>query len=176
MTNYRRRRKKYKRDSSPRFNVNTRIRAKEVRLINEEGMLGIMSIEKAKGMAEELEMDLVEINPKASPPVVKLVDYNKFKYQLAKAKEKQVQKKDKLLRVSVRVSDNDLKVRAKKADDFLQKGMKVRLQVQMKRREKAYPDVAKEVMDKFLDFVESEYKLVDEVKLTGDSYFAYLTL
>jgi len=176
MTNYRRRRKKYKRDSSPRFNVNTRIRAKEVRLINEEGMLGIMSIEKAKSMAEELEMDLVEINPKASPPVVKLVDYNKFKYQLAKAKEKQVQKKDKLLRVSVRVSDNDLKVRAKKADDFLQKGMKVRLQVQMKRREKAYPDVAKEVMDKFLDFVESEYKLVDEVKLTGDSYFAYLTL
>lgn len=175
MTNYRRR-KRAKRVKEKRYVVNGRIKADEVRLVDEEGgMIGVLSFDEAAKLAEDKEMDLVEINPKADPPVVKLIDYNKFKYQMSKSgADKQKKKTEKTLRVSVRVSENDLAVRAKKAQDFLEKGIKVKLQVQMRGREKAYPEVAKEVMEKFLSFIEGEYELENDIKLTGDSYFAFL--
>jgi len=85
MTNYRRRRSKPK-DTTRKFVVNQKIHANEVRLIDEESqMLGIMTLAEARAIATEQDKDLVEINPKATPPVIKLIEYSKFKYLMTKA-------------------------------------------------------------------------------------------
>ena len=177
MTNYRRRRAKPK-DTGRKFRINKQIRTDEVRLLDEEGaMLGVFPTRTAIGMAEERELDLIEINPKSQPPVCKIMDYNKFKYQQAKSNQANKTKKTemKTLRVSVRVSDNDLNVRAKKAEQFLEKGMKVKLQVQMRGREKAHPEVAEETMVKFIHMIDEEaFTFESEPKLLGDSSFSVI--
>lgn len=176
MTNYRRRRAKPK-DTSKKFRINKQIRANEVRLLDPEGsMLGIFSVKEALAMAIEQELDLIEINPKSQPPVCRIMDYNKFKYQQAKSNQANKQKKNemKTLRVSVRVSLNDLGVRARKAEGFLEKGMKVKLQVQMRGREKAHPEVAVDTMKNFIEMIETEYAFESEPKLIGDSSFAVI--
>jgi translation initiation factor IF-3 len=177
MTNYRRRRGKPK-DTTRKFKLNKQIRADEVRLLDPEGaMLGIFSAREALAMAQEQELDLIEINPKSTPPVCRIIDYNKFKYLQAKSAQANKPKSTemKTLRVSVRVSINDLKVRATKAIEFLEKGMKVKLQVKMERREKAHPEVAVETMAKFVSLIDQEkYTFESEPKLIGDSSFAVI--
>jgi translation initiation factor IF-3 len=175
MTNYRRKRTPPK-DTGKKFNINNQIQAKEVRVLDEEGqMLGIFHIKEAIRIAEEKELDIIEINPKAVPPVVRMMDFYKFKYQQAKSDAAKPKKKDeiKTLRVSVRVSINDLGVRAKKIKEFLEKGFRVKLQVQMKGREKAHPEVAEETMKTFVGLVDVEdYIWESEPKLMGDSVYA----
>ncbi len=172
MTNYRRRRRP-KRDIGPRYVTNEYIRHDEMRLIGEEGnFIGIMSKVDALKLAENNEMDLVEINPKANPPVVKMMDFNKFKYQQSKHNQKPKEDKIKTVRVSVRIGPHDLAVQAKKVDEFLGKGMKVKLQVQMKGREKAHPEVSEEVIWQFIKAITTEFKYLQEPKLISDSYFA----
>jgi translation initiation factor IF-3 len=175
MTNYRRKRTPQK-DTAKKFNINTQITALEVRLLDSEGaMIGIMSRKEALDLAQERELDLIEINPKSNPPVVRLMDYYKFKYQQSKSDAaKKVKKEEtKTIRVSVRVSINDLNVRAKKINEFLEKGCKVKMQVQMKGREKAHPEVAEETMRTFIEMINPElYAFESEAKLLGDSSFA----
>ena len=139
-------------------------------------MVGIMTLAEAKALALEQEKDLVEINPKAEPPVIKLIEYSKFKYQQDKAEKNKVKGGDeeKVLRVSVRISPHDLLVQAKKADEFLKKGLKVRLQVQMRGREKSHPEVATEVMQQFIGMITEVYSMDAQPKLVGDSAFAFL--
>jgi len=175
MTNYRRKKRPTK-ETQVRFRTNKQIRHDEVRVIDEEGFVGLMSSQQALALATERDMDLIEINPKALPPVVKLLDYNKFKYQQQKAEagKKAKPDKEKTIRVSVRIGPHDLEVQAKKTDQFIEKEHKVRLQVQMKGREKAFPDVAKEVMKNFVLLISQPYDFVQEPKLIGDSYFATL--
>jgi translation initiation factor IF-3 len=177
MTNYRRRRAKPV-DTTRKFKINKQIRAEEVRLLDPEGaMLGVFSAREAYAMAQEQELDLIEINPKSEPPVCRIMDYNKFKYQQSKsgAANKPRKTEMKTLRVSVRVSLNDLQVRAKKAEQFLEKGMKVKLQAQMKGREKAHPEVASETMVNFLKMINEElYVMESEANLLGDSCFAVI--
>jgi translation initiation factor IF-3 len=174
MTNYRRRRRP-KRDLTPKFNINERIPDQNIRLIGPEGeFLGIMTTQEGLSLAEEKELDLVEINPKANPAVVKMVDYNKFKYEQSKSGADKQKKEDKIktIRVSVRIAPHDLAFQAKKCDQFLEKGMKVKLQVQMKGREKAHPEVAEEVLFQFLNLIEKEFTYVQEPKRISDSHFA----
>ena len=177
MTNYRRRRAKPK-DTGRKFRTNKQIRTEEVRLLDVEGeMLGVYKTREALNMAREQELDLIEINPKSEPPVCRIMDFNKFKYQQSKANQANKPKKNemKTLRVSVRVSMNDLGVRARKAEDFLNKGAKVKLQVQMRGREKAHPEVAEETMVKFLEMIDDEaYAVESEPKLLGDSSYAVI--
>jgi translation initiation factor IF-3 len=164
-------------DDSKEFRVNEQIQADSVRIIDgEEGkMLGVMTIKEALAFAFEKEMDLVEINPKAEPPVCKLIEWTKFKYQQEKSEHKTKAKEDKTIRLSVRVADNILEVRGKQAEGFLSKGHKVKLQIQMRGREKAYPEVAKETLDKFITYINVEsYNMEAESKQTGDSFFAFL--
>jgi translation initiation factor IF-3 len=174
MTNYRRRRTPPK-DLGKKFSTNNQITAPELRVLDSEGeMLGIFKREDAFAMAQEKELDLIEINPKAEPPVVKLMDYYKFKYQQAKsdaAKRVKVEE-TKTIRVSVRVSINDMQVRANKIKEFIEKGNKVKMQVQMKGREKAHPEVAEETMKTFISLLGFEYTFESEPKLLGDSSFA----
>jgi translation initiation factor IF-3 len=175
MTNYRRRRTPPK-DSGKRYNINEALIGKEFRVLDEEGaMLGVMGRKEALDMAQEKELDLIEINPKAEPPVVKLMDFYKFKYQQSKSEAaKKIKKEEtKTIRVSVRVSINDLNVRANKIKEFLSKSFKVKMQVQMKGREKAHPEVAVETMKIFIGLIDPElYIFESEPKLVGDSTYA----
>ena len=170
MTNYRRRKAKPVITPVKEFAVNNRIKSLNVRVIGDDGqMIGIMTKMQALQMAEEADKDLVEINPKAEPPIVKLIELNKFKYQLEKSEKKVKVETLKILRVSVRISIHDLQVQARKADIFIEKKFKVKLQVQMRGRERAHPEVAQETMTNFLAQIKEEYLFENPVKLLGDS-------
>ena len=173
MTNYRRKRTLPK-DKSPKFAVNADISSSQLRVLDEEGgMVGVFDRDYVFQMAQEKEMDVIEVNPKANPPVVKLMDYNKFKYQFAKSQAAKAKKIDdtKNIRVSVRISIHDMQVQARKIDQFLEKSLKVRLQVQMKGRERQHPEVAEETMKVFLKLILGEYVFENEPNLAGDSNF-----
>jgi translation initiation factor IF-3 len=173
MSNYRRRRKAPPKDPFKKFNVNKRVTGDQFRVIDGEGnMLGIMSREETMALAEEREADIVEVNPKADPKVVKLIDFNKFKYQVSKTMTKAKGDDTKTIRVSVRIAENDLKMRANKINKFLEQGKKVKLQVQMRGREKAHPEVARETMNTFLGAIGDTYSFVNEPSHAGDSFFA----
>lgn len=175
MSNYRRRRKAPPRDPFKKFSVNHRIVGDSFRVIDADGtMLGVLTRAETMALAEERESDIVEVNPKAEPKVVKLIDFNKFKYQANKTMTKVKVPETKTIRVSVRISVNDLKMRANKISDFLKEGKKVKLQVQMRGREKAHPEVAKETMDTFLGLITEGYSFEDEPSSAGDSFFATL--
>ena len=174
MTNYRRKRTAPK-EIAKQYRVNKEITPGQVRVLGKENeKIAITPLQEAIALAIEKNSDVGEINPKSEPPVVKIIDYNKFAYQQSKSKPKVSTTKNetKTLRVSVRVSINDLLVRAKKADVFLEKGMKVKLQVQMRGREKSHPEVAEETMTTFLKLITFEFMYEAEPKLLGDSSFA----
>lgn len=144
----------------PHYNVNEHIRVPEVRVIDREGNnLGVMTTAKAIEMAQGYEMDLVEINPKAEPPVTQLVEFSHFKYQ----KEKEARKQKlgahvsdvKGIRLSVRIGEHDLEIRKEQALKFLERGDKVRAEIILRGREHARPDLAFGVIKKFLSLLEA---------------------
>lgn len=156
MPNYRRRNTFQNRKPTFDFRMNEQIRADEIRMVDEEGgLIGVYTIEKALEIATERQMDLIEINPKALPPIVKLIPLSKFKYQLQKKTDKQKSPKSELknIRVSVRTSIHDLEVRARKIKEFLEDGHKVHLDVNMRGREQQYPDIAAKQINLFLEVI-----------------------
>lgn len=124
-------------------------------------MLGIMKTSQALALALEQELDLVEISPQANPPVVKLLHYDKFRYQQEKmareAKKKVKRITVKGIRLSVRIGEHDLDFKAKKASEFIAEGNKVKVDVVMRGREQAHPDLAYELMKKFQSKITGEY-------------------
>ena len=137
-----------------RFRVNQQIRVPEVFLIDENGQgLGVMPTGKALAMALEIGMDVVEVNPKAQPPVVKIIDYGQFKYKKEKEAQKQKVKQKKIeikgIRLSVRISQHDFDVRVEQAKKFLERGDKLKLELILKGRERQHPEKAEEIMKKF---------------------------
>lgn len=147
----------------PNYKVNKRIKAEEVRVITEEGDLGVMPTEKALAMAESKEMDLVEVSPKAQPPVCKILDYGQFKYQKEKeAKKRKAQSAEvemKGVRLSVRIGTGDKEVRLKQALKFLSKGDKVKVELPLRGREKAHRDVAQKVVEGFVEQIKETYDI-----------------
>ena len=132
--------------------INEQIRDKEVRLIGENGeQLGIMSAREAYRIAQEAELDLVKIAPTAKPPVCKIIDYGKYRYELAR-KEKEARKKQKVIeikevRLSPNIDTNDLNTKVGAARKFLEKGDKVKVTLRFRGREMAHmSDIA--VVDK----------------------------
>ena len=151
------------------YRVNKGIQAKEVRVIGEDGkQLGIMPTHIAVRIAEEKGLDLVEVNPKAAPPVCKIIDHGKFKYEEARkkrsAKKKQtvVVIKEMKLRPKTDVHDLDVKVRA--ITRFLSEGNKARLVIVFRGREIVHPETGKAVLLKVLAEV-SEFALVEQMPL-----------
>ena len=138
--------------------ANEEIREKEVRVVSQDGeQLGIMSSSEAYELAQKKGLDLVNIAPTAKPPVCKLLDYGKFKYEKQK-KEKEAKKKQKTtqikeIRLSVFIEDHDINVKAKTASKFLAEGDKVKVSLRFRGREKAYTDTGRAVMDKFAEIV-----------------------
>ena len=112
-----------------------------------------MKLSDALSLAHEQEVDVVEVSPTANPPVVKLLDYDKYRYQQEKAAQEARKKVKKVtmkeVKLGIRIGSNDLEFKAKKTDEFLAEGNKVRVDVQMRGREQAHPQLAYELMKKF---------------------------
>ena len=134
--------------------INEQIRDREVRLIGENGeQLGIMSAKDAYKLAKEAELDLVKIAPTAKPPVCKIIDYGKYRYELAR-KEKEAKKKQKVIeikevRLSPNIDENDLNTKMNNARKFLEKGNKVKVTLRFRGREMAHVQQSKHILDDF---------------------------
>ena len=132
--------------------INEQIRDREVRLISEEGeQLGIVSAKEALNLAKEANLDLVKIAPSAKPPVCKIIDYGKYKYELTR-KEKEAKKKQKVtevkeIRFSPNIDDNDLNTKANMARRFLVKGDKVKVTLRFRGREMAHTSSSRVILD-----------------------------
>ncbi len=138
--------------------MNNRIRAKEVRLIDETGeQLGVLPIEKAVEMAEERGLDLIQVTEKVDPPVCKIIDHGKYLYALKK-KERKTKAHHvgelKGIRLTFSISEHDLQTRARQAEKFLKKGDKIRIEMKLRGREKAHQDFAREKIKKFIDLLQ----------------------
>jgi translation initiation factor IF-3 len=136
----------------PQIRVNQRIRVPEVRVVLEDGaMLGVMATHEALRHAQERGLDLVEVNPKASPPVCKILDFGKFKYEEKKrqreAKRKQTVVEVKEIKLRPKTDDHDLAVKLRAARKFLENGNKVKFTVRFRGREIMHPDRAKMQLD-----------------------------
>ncbi len=158
---HRSRQPKYK---TPQYQVNERIRAPEVRVVDDEGnALGVLETSKALEIAKSKEMDLVEVSPKADPPVCKILDYGHFKYQKEKeAKKQKAQSKEvelKGVRLSFRIGAHDFDVRVNQAIKFLDKGNKVKVELPLRGRERAHKNVAEALANRFLTKIGETHEL-----------------
>ena len=141
-------------DNRPReTRVNERIRAREIRLIDEDGqMVGVMTPQQALALARERDLDLVEVSPMAVPPVCRLMDWGRFKYEQSK-KENEARKHQKIIelkeiRMKPRTDKADLDVKVRKIEEFLAEGDKVKVSVVFRGREMAHPELGRVVLDR----------------------------
>lgn len=155
----------------PVYRANRQITVPEVRVIDDQGaFLGVMRTEDAVRLAEERELDLVEVSPKENPPVCKIIDYGAFKYQ--KEKEKRVQKAHakkvevKGIRLSVKMGAHDENVRKTQALDFLEAGDKLKLEIILRGREKAHGEIATARIENFIKQLQETYQLYIEQPVT----------
>ena len=159
--------------------LNEQIRDKEIRLIGEDGeQLGIMSAKDALKMAKEAGLDLVKIAPTAKPPVCKIVDYGKYRYEQAR-REKEAKKKQKVTEVkeihlSPNIDVNDLTTKANQARKFVEKGNKVKVALRFRGREMAHMATGKEVLDTFFEKLSDVAVVEKPAKLEGRSMIMVL--
>lgn len=160
--------------------INEQIRDKEVRLIGENGeQLGIFSSKEAYMKAQEAGLDLVKIAPTAKPPVCKIVDYGKYRYDMMR-REKEAKKKQKTtelkeIRLSPNIDSNDLNTKANAARKFLTKGDKVKVTLRFRGREMAHVSFSKKILDDFYALVEDVAALDKPTKMEGRSMMMFLT-
>lgn len=149
--------------------INEEIRDKEVRVIDSDGeQLGILTIEEALQLSIDKKLDLVNIAPQAKPPVCKIMDYGKYRYDLQK-KEKDARKKQKVVelkevRLSTFIEEHDLMVKANNASKFLREGDKVKVSLRFRGRERDHVDLGKKVMTRFAEVI-SETGTVERIPL-----------
>ena len=152
--------------------INEQIRDKEVRLIGEDGeQLGIMSAKDAYKLAREAELDLVKIAPTAKPPVCKIIDYGKYRYELAR-KEKEAKKKQKTVdvkevRLSPNIDTNDLNTKVNNAKKFIAKGNKVKVTLRFRGREMAHVQQSKHILDDFAETLADVAVVEKPAKMEG---------
>mgnify|MGYP002510445532 FL=1 len=160
--------------------INEQIRDREVRVIGPDGeQLGIMSAKEAYLKARDADLDLVKIAPTAKPPVCKIINYGKFRYDQAR-KEKEAKKKQrtidvKEIRLSPNIDINDLNTKANQARKFLSKGDKVKVTLRFRGREMAHKDVGREVLNAFYEKLEDVAAIDKEAKMEGRSMIMFLT-
>ena len=160
--------------------INEQIRDREVRLIGVDGQqLGIMSAREAYKLAQEAELDLVKIAPTAKPPVCKIIDYGKYRYEMAR-KEKEARKKQKVIdikevRLSPNTDTNDLNTKVGAARKFLEKGDKVKVTLRFRGREMAHMSKSKYILDDFAQSL-ADIAVVDKPsKVEGRTMVMFLT-
>ena len=159
--------------------INEQIRDKEIRLIGTEGeQLGIMSARDALRLAEEAGLDLVKIAPNAKPPVCKIVDYGKYRYEMIR-KEKEAKKKQKVIevkeiRLSPNIDTNDLNTKINAANKFITKGDKVKVTLRFRGREMAHMNNSKHILDDFAESLADVANIEKAPKVEGRSMTMFL--
>ncbi|MGN0242866.1 MAG: translation initiation factor IF-3 [Lachnospiraceae bacterium] len=160
--------------------MNEQIRDREVRLIGADGeQLGIVSAKEALRMAREADLDLVKIAPKAQPPVCKIIDYGKYRYELAR-KEKDAKKKQKTIevkevRLSPNIDTNDLNTKVNMARKFIEKGNKVKVTLRFRGRELAHVNASKVILDEFAEKLADIAAVDKPAKFEGRNMIMFLT-
>ena len=160
--------------------INEQIRDKEVRVIGEDGeQLGIMSPKEAMKLAEEAGVDLVKIAPTAKPPICKIVDYGKFKYEKTR-KEKEAKKKQKVIdikeiRLSPNIDTNDLNTKVNAARKFITKGDRVKVTLRFRGREMAHMASSKHILDDFAEKLADIATVEKAPKVEGRNMTMFLT-
>lgn len=160
--------------------INGQIRAKEVRVLGESGeQLGVMSIEEAMKLAEEAEVDLVQIAPNAQPPVCRVIDYGKFKYEQTR-REKEQRKKQKVIeikeiRMSPNIDENDMNTKISAARKFLSKGDRVKVTIRFRGREMAHMNNSRYILDDFAKALEDVAVVEKPAKVEGRTLTMFLT-
>ncbi|MEA1916363.1 MAG: translation initiation factor IF-3 [Campylobacterota bacterium] len=160
--------------------MNDDIRATELRCVVDGGeALGIVPFDEAMEKANELGLDLVLISPDAKPPVAKIMDYGKYKYQEEKKKKEQRKNQVKIdvkeIKLSVKIADNDISYKVKHAREFLMAGKHVKFRVFLRGREMAHPEAAREVLLRVWPMVEDLAVMDKSPRLEG-RYYNMLTL
>lgn len=154
--------------------INEQIRDKEVRVIGANGeMIGVMSSKEAYKLAQEAELDLIKIAPTAQPPVCKIADYGKYKYEQIR-KEKEAKKKQKVVeikevRLSPNIETNDLNTKVNAAKKFLEKGDKVKITLRFRGREMAHMQSSKHILDDFAERLSDISVIEKPAKIEGRS-------
>ncbi len=160
--------------------INEQIRCKEVRVIGEEGQqLGVMASRDALNMAKDAGVDLVMVSPSANPPVCRIVDYGKFKYEQLR-KEKEAKKKQKTVevkevRLSPNIDVNDLNTKCNSARKFIEKGNKVKVSLRFRGREMAHIDSTKHILEDFAEKLSDIAVIEKAPKMEGRSMMMFLT-
>lgn len=160
--------------------INEQIRDREIRLIGANGeQLGVMPTREAMKLAQEAELDLVKIAPTAKPPVCKIIDYGKYRYELAR-KEKEAKKKQKIIelkevRLSPNIDVNDMNTKVSAARKFIQKGNKVKVTLRFRGREMAHMHASRHILDDFAKQLEDIAVVDKPAKLEGRSIMMFLT-
>ena len=160
--------------------INEQIKDKEVRLVGSEGeQLGIMSAKDALKMAQDAELDLVKIAPKAKPPVCKIIDYSKYRYEMIR-KEKEARKKQKTvdlkeIRLSPNIEANDLNTKVNAARKFLEKGNKVKVTLRFRGREMAHMQSSRHILTDIAEKMSDIAVMEKAPKIEGRSITMVLT-
>ncbi len=153
--------------------INEDIRVREVRLIDQDGeQAGIVAISDAMNMARELDLDLVEVSPQARPPVCKLLNYGKYKYELEKKSREQKknasQVRLKEVRMQPKIEQHDMAFKTKHVQDFLEQGNKVKVTIRFRGRELAHTELGRVKLDMILDLLtEDSYKIDSPPRMEG---------
>ena len=165
---------------SNELEINEQIRDKEIRLIGADGaQMGIMSPRDALKMAIDKDLDLVKVAPQAKPPVCKILDYGKYRFEMQK-KEKEAKKNQKVIdikeiRLSATIDTHDMEVKAKATEKFLKNGDKVKVSIRFRGRQIKHGDLGLDVMDTFYDMVKDSAAIDRPAKQEGRNMFMILT-
>lgn len=159
--------------------INEQIRESEVRLVGSDGeQLGVMSARDAQRMADEANLDLVNISPKANPPVCKIMDYGKFRFEQIK-RQKEAKKNQKVvtlkeMRLSATIDTHDLEVKAKNVKKFLAEGDKVKVSIRFRGRQLSHTEQGLVVINHFVGLLGEDVVVEKAAKMEGRSMFAIL--
>lgn len=160
--------------------VNEKIRAREVRLIGRDGeQIGVVSRDEALRVAEQADLDLVLVSPNAKPPVARVLDYGKYRYEQQK-REKEQRKNQKTvnvkeIRLSPTIDDHDFNTKLRQGRSFVEKGDKVRVSIRFRGRAITHKGIGREVLDRFAEGMEDVADIQTKAKMEGRNMFMLLT-
>lgn len=165
--------------SKQELQINEQIRDKELRVIDSDGtQLGIMPLRRAMELAEQKNLDLVKIAPQANPPVCKIIDYGKFRFEQAK-REKEARKNQRVVeikevRLSLNIDTHDFETKRNHALRFISEGNKVKASIRFRGREMGHPELGLEIMRRFADAMSEVANVEKPAKLEGRTMLMFL--
>ena len=167
-------------DTTKRVRVNRQIRISPIRVIGADGsQLGIMDVESALGIAQESGLDLVEVAPMARPPVARIMDYGKFKFEQAKMARQAKKKQHVILLKEVKfrpgIDEHDFDTQTRHARRFLEEGNKVKVTLMFRGRQIAHPELGKQVVDRVAQLLADIAKIESDARLEGKAMTMILT-